>query len=269
MRYAIIAFILFIGALFAVNGVSPTHVPQRTEISTTNGDRESASTTPARHSPPEDRLEKYEWHKVIKVIDGDTLVAAMDGKNVTIRLIGIDTPETVDPRKPVQCFGKEASEKAKQILSGTEVRIELDPSQGTLDEYGRLLAYVYAPANVRPEGILVNEYLIAEGYAHEYTYNIPYKYQAEFKAAENRARTEKRGLWADDACREPGVREQVSGVSNANPNAGYECSRNAYNCSDFPTQAEAQAAFDSCGGASNDIHKLDSNGDGEACESLP
>src|SRR3989344_2200023 len=90
-------------------------------------------------------------YPVIKVIDGDTLVVSMDVKSVTISLAGSDTPETVDPRKPVQCFGKEASEKAKQILTGTSVRIEMDPSQGELDKYGRLLAYVYVPADVRPE----------------------------------------------------------------------------------------------------------------------
>ncbi len=139
-------------------------------------------------------------YPVIKVVDGDTLAVLMDGKSVTLRLIGLDTPETVDPRKPVQCFGQAARDMAKQILSGTDVRLEFDPSQGMLDKYGRTLAYVYVPANSKPEGILFNEYMIAEGYGHEYTYNLPYKYQKEFKAAEGRAREEKRGLWADDAC---------------------------------------------------------------------
>ena len=214
----------------------------------------------------------YEWYPVIKVVDGDTLVIEMDGKNVTLRLIGLDTPETVDPRKPVQCFGKEASEKAKQILAGTSVRIEMDPSQGELDKYGRLLAYVYVPADVRPEGILVNEYMIAEGYGHEYTYNLPYKYQAEFKAAERKAREEKRGLWADGACA-GGVNVSTDAKTAVPPpvvaGGGYECSRNAYNCPDFKTQTEAQSAFESCGGESNDIHKLDSDGDRRVCESLP
>jgi len=212
----------------------------------------------------------YEWHPVLKVVDGDTLVIEMDGKNVTLRLIGLDTPETVDPRKPVQCFGKEASEKAKQILTGTSVRIEMDPSQGELDKYGRLLAYVYVQADVRPEGILVNEYMIAEGYGHEYTYNLPYRYQAEFKAAERRAREEKRGLWAEDACMNDLRSRSSSQTAGASGSAGqYECSRNAYNCSDFKTQIEAQLAFESCGGSSNDIHKLDSDGDGKVCEGLP
>ena len=140
------------------------------------------------------------YYPVTKVVDGDTLGVHIDGKNVTIRLIGLDTPESVDPRRPVQCFGKEASDKAKQILSGSSVRIETDPSQGAYDKYGRLLAYVYVPAGSKQEGILFNEYMIREGYGHEYTYNIPYKYQKEFKEAETKAREEKKGLWADGVC---------------------------------------------------------------------
>ncbi|MDB5238040.1 MAG: Micrococcal nuclease [Candidatus Kaiserbacteria bacterium] len=139
-------------------------------------------------------------YPVVKVVDGDTITIDMNGKNTTVRLIGVDTPETVDPRKVVQCFGKEASDKTKQILTGQYVRLELDPSQGTLDKYGRTLAYVYAPSNSDPAGILVNKYLIAEGYGHEYTYDLPYKYQSEFKAAEKTAREQKKGLWADAAC---------------------------------------------------------------------
>src|SRR3989338_4991223 len=166
-------------------------------------------------------------YPVAKVIDGDTISIIKDGKAVTLRLSGLDTPETVDPRNPVQCFGKEASEKAKQILTGTSVRIEMDPSQGELDKYGRLLAYVYVPADVRPEGILVNEYMIAEGYGHEYTYNLPYKYQAEFKAAERKAREEKKGLWADGACADDANTSTKTGPAVPPPataGGGYECS---------------------------------------------
>ena len=208
----------------------------------------------------------------MKVVDGDTLTIAMGGKNVTLRLVGLDTPEVVDPRKPVQCFGKEASEKAKQLLSGSSVRIETDSSQGELDKYGRSLAYVYVPANSKPEGILVNEYMIREGYGHEYTYNLPYKYQAQFKEAERLAREEKRGLWADNACTTIAnpTTKSTSPVPVPPISAGsYECSRNAYNCTDFTTQTEAQAAFDSCGGSDNDVHRLDADFDGEVCESLP
>lgn len=204
------------------------------------------------------------FYPVVKVIDGDTFVIAMNGKNVTMRLIGVDTPETVDPRKPVQCLGREASEKAKEILSGASVRLEMDPLQGELDKYGRLLAYAFLES-----GVNVAEHMIIEGYGHEYTYNLPYKYQAQFKEAERKAREGKKGLWADGACAKSGVRDQVSGVRTNTVDSDYECSKNAYNCSDFSTQAEAQTIFDSCGGSNNDVHKLDADGDGKVCESLP
>jgi len=141
-----------------------------------------------------------EWYPVKKVVDGDTIDVVMHGATTRVRLIGLDTPEVVDPRRPVQCFGKEASNEAKKILNGQSVRLETDPTQATYDKYGRLLAYVYAPANVRPEGILVNELMISEGYGHEYTYDVPYKYQKDFKAAEKSAREAGRGLWAPGVC---------------------------------------------------------------------
>ena len=83
------------------------------------------------------------YYAVTKVVDGDTLAIDMNDKTVTLRLIGIDTPETVDPRKPIECFGVEASNKAKELLAGEFVRIEQDPTQSEFDKYGRLLVYVY------------------------------------------------------------------------------------------------------------------------------
>ena len=142
-------------------------------------------------------------YPVARVIDGDTISIMRSGKTVTLRLIGLDTPETVDPRKPVQCFGKAASDKAREILTGKIVRLEFDASQGILDKYGRTLAYVFLAdpsTSLGASGTFFNKYMISEGYAHEYTYNLPYKYQKEFKAAEKRARDEQRGLWADDTC---------------------------------------------------------------------
>lgn len=142
-----------------------------------------------------------EWYPVVKVTDGDTLTVNIDGKNQSVRLIGVNTPETVDPRRPVQCFGKEASNAAHVLLDEQSVRLETDPSQGERDAYGRLLAYVFLPAQAGlPDGRMLNEYLIANGYGHEYTFNIPYKYQAAFKAAEIEARAAQKGLWAPGAC---------------------------------------------------------------------
>jgi micrococcal nuclease len=110
-------------------------------------------------------------------------------------MIGVDTPETRDPRKPVQCYGAEASRFTKEILLKQNVTISFDETQGIRDKYDRLLVYIWLP-----DGRLFNQLLISEGYAFEYTYNDPYTYQAEFIAAENDARTAQRGLWAPTSC---------------------------------------------------------------------
>lgn len=132
---------------------------------------------------------------VTRVIDGDTLWVLVNEKTEKVRLIGVDTPETVDPRKPVQCFGKEASDFTKALLLNKQIILEADLSQGDRDKYGRLLRYVFLN-----DGTLVNQKIIADGYGHEYTYRIPYKYQTEFKTAEQFARTREQGLWAPNAC---------------------------------------------------------------------
>ena len=132
---------------------------------------------------------------VVRVIDGDTIVVALDGKNRTVRLLGIDTPEVVDPRRPVQCFGREASGRAKELLRDGWVRLESDPTQGDTDKYGRLLRYVSLQ-----DGTSVNKLLIKEGYAYEYTYKVPYAQQKAFKDAQRYARENKKGLWADGVC---------------------------------------------------------------------
>ena len=134
-------------------------------------------------------------YQVVKVVDGDTIDVNMDGKVERLRLIGIDTPETVDPRKPVQCFGKEASNKAKELLTGKSVGLEADGSQGEQDKYGRLLRYV-----ILPDGTNFNLFMIRQGYAHEYTYDEAYKYQAEFKAAQVEAQNAEKGLWSPETC---------------------------------------------------------------------
>ena len=134
-------------------------------------------------------------YKIVRVIDGDTVIVRIDGKNETLRLIGINTPETVDPRRPVECFGIEASNKAKEILTGKSFRLEADDIVGQRDEYGRLLRYLFLE-----DGTNFNKMMINEGYAYEYTFDLPYKYQDEFKQAEKEAREAKVGLWADGVC---------------------------------------------------------------------
>ena len=150
----------------------------------------TASSAPATSTTAQSAL-----YDVLRVIDGDTIDILYEGEKTRIRLIGINTPETVDPRRTVECFGKEASAKTTQLLSGQRVRIEIDASQGRFDKYGRMLAYVFTE-----DGVFVNQTLIAEGFAYEYTYRTPYRYQAEFKSSESDARTYERGLWAPGVC---------------------------------------------------------------------
>lgn len=133
---------------------------------------------------------------VKKVVDGDTVEVDYYGQLVKIRLIGIDTPEVVDPRKPVQCFGKEASARAHNLLDGQRVSLELDPLVGETDKYGRKLAYIFM-AN----GDNFALRMIQDGYAHEYTYQAQsYHYQADFKRAQTEAEAAQRGLWSANAC---------------------------------------------------------------------
>ncbi len=132
-------------------------------------------------------------YQITKVTDGDTVHVKADGQEITVRMKGVDTPETVDPRKTVQCFGKEASNMSKELLTGRMVNLVPDKGDRSLyDKYGRVLAYIY-----RDDGLFVNEYLVKEGYAHEYTYDKPYEKQKDFKKLEKQAREEKKGLWGE------------------------------------------------------------------------
>jgi micrococcal nuclease len=121
----------------------------------------------------------------VRVIDGDTI--ELDGGE-RVRLIGVDTPETVDPRRPVQYFGKEASAFTRRMAEGRNLRLEQD--QETRDRYGRTLAYVYLQ-----DGTFLNAEIIRQGYGHAYT-RFPFRYERQFVALEREARESRRGLWA-------------------------------------------------------------------------
>ena len=223
---------------------------------------------------PQENDNTLVYYQVDRVVVGDTVRVFIDGLSQSIRLIGIDTPETVDPRKPVECMGFEASEAAKRQLDGKKVALEIDQSQGDKDKYNRLIRYV-----ILEDGTNFNKWMILEGYAYEYTYDTPYKYQVEFKQAQATAQANKKGLWADGVCdnfeveqkTEPETTTQAEETETTNPTKGqYDCSGNVYNCSDFKTHAEAQSAFDYCFNLiGSDIHKLDADNNGVACESLP
>lgn len=131
---------------------------------------------------------------VTKVIDGDTIYIKIEGQTASVRLIGIDTPETVDPRRPVGCFGKKASEETKRLLEGKNVILTKDVSE--TDKYNRLLKYVFLPLG-EGENLFVNDYLIRQGFAKILTYPPDIKYDSRFLQAEKEARDNLRGLWGE------------------------------------------------------------------------
>ena len=125
-------------------------------------------------------------YPVQRVVDGDTVVLATIG---TVRLIGVDTPETVDPREPVQRFGLESAAFLRSLLDGQSVRVEYDRQR--LDKYRRTLAYL-----ALLDGTSVNLEIVRQGYGHAYL-DYPFDRMDAFRAAEREAREAKRGLWAD------------------------------------------------------------------------
>jgi hypothetical protein len=209
-----------------------------------------------------------------------------------LRLIGIDTPETKDPRKPVQCFGEEATKRAGEILSGRKVYLEFDPAN-RIDRYGRTLAYVF-----REDGFEYNREMIREGFAHSYT-KYPHPKLESFNQAQSEAQSNQSGFWSPTTCN--GDTEQAASKPEPtpapaptpspspqttqttvtqnptpapqpqpNPSFAYDHSGNNYNCGDFTTWAQAnQALQESIQVRGYDIHRLDGDSDGIPCESLP
>jgi len=159
--------------------------------------------------------------RVLEVVDGDTLkVNCPTLGNEKVRLIGVDTPETKHPSKPVQYFGKEASTFTKKMAEGKDARLELEPGNAVTkhrDKYGRLLAYVF----IKQENgtwFDLNAQLVAQGYGHAYT-RFPFSRMEEFRKLEREAREAGRGLWgtsgeqpeAQAAPSQPGQRHESGG----------------------------------------------------------
>jgi micrococcal nuclease len=128
--------------------------------------------------------------QVVRVVDGDTIRVRLGGREERVRYIGVDTPETVKPRTPVQCFGRAASAYNQRLVRGRSVRLVFDAERR--DRYGRLLAYVYR----RPDGLFVNAELVRRGFAQTLTIPPNVAHAAEFRALAGRARRDGRGLWA-------------------------------------------------------------------------
>ena len=125
---------------------------------------------------------------VVRVVDGDTIEVEIEGQTHKVRYIGIDTPETVDPRRPVGCFGEEASAANEALVEGRIVGLEEDVSD--TDSFGRLLRYVWLNSQE-----MVNAILVREGYAQASAYPPDVRYQELFDGLEAAARSAERGLW--------------------------------------------------------------------------
>ena len=181
---------------------------------------------------------------VVRVVDGDTIKVEIDGQKYTVRYIGVDTPETVAPNRPVEYMGPEASAKNKALVDGRQVILVKDISE--TDKYGRLLRFVFT------DGIFVNRELVRLGYAQTITYPPDISCKDSFRAVEKQAREQEIGLWA--------------------PNEKFapcNCSGPDLDCSDFDTQAEAQLCFDYCGGPAEDPFRLHRGDSPLVCTSLP
>lgn len=167
---------LTVAGCSADTAASPEAIPP--ELTATVGDRQHLATTV----------------RIERVVDGDTVVARFGGDRFRIRLLGIDTPESVKPDSPVECFGPEASARTKQLLpAGSTATVETDPGGDRQDDYGRLLAYV-TPAGA---AVTINETLLREGFADLFVFHPsdPFARVRTFRAARDAARRAGLGMW--------------------------------------------------------------------------
>lgn len=177
--------IIFLGLGFLWFGLAPSTLGQSTQISSPIPiiqENPVATNSASQETEGEKAL-------VTKVVDGDTIVV---NNTITVRFVGIDTPETVDPRRPVGCFGKEASNETKKLLTGKTVVLEKDISE--TDKYGRLLRFIYLPLS-DGQTLFVNDYLVREGFAKAKTYKPDVKFEQKFLEAEKQAKENNKGLW--------------------------------------------------------------------------
>jgi len=219
------------------------------QVSAIQGDRqqENQETKPEPETQPETKT-----YLVTRAVDGDTI--EIEGGQ-RIRYIGINAPESVYPAKEIECYGREAANKNKELVEGKRVKLKKDISE--TDKYGRLLRYVWV------DDIFVNDYLVRQGYAYAATIPPDVKYSSQFIQAQQEARENSRGLWAE-------CQEEVEEPTSESTSEDIICSSNVYNCSDFSTHAEAQNVYEYClEKVGKDVHRLDGDDDGSACESLP
>ena len=207
-------------------------------------------------SPPAEPDERIRCYAVLRVIDGDTVELDYKG-GTTVRVIGIDTPETVSPSVPDECGGPAASRTAHRLLDGERVAIRFDATQGRRDYYGRLLAYLSIPG-VGDFGLA----MIKRGRAAEDTYDSSYKMQGRYQRAEARARQTDRNMWGK--CGGPDTPMRVAPEpesSGSNCGSGYDPCIPSY-----PPDLDCADVSGPIRVTGGDPHGLDAEGDGIACE---
>lgn len=201
--------------------------------------------------------------KLIRVIDGDTIEVNINGINEKVRFIGVDTPEMNDNRAPIRCFAQEAKNFTERFLRQFNFTLESDPTQSNRDKYNRLLRYV-----ILEDGSNLSKIIIENGYGYEYTYQIPYKYQKEFKEAQKQAEKNELGLWSSNhKCNQiipttTPISQTQSNTNNTPNNSSFVCGTKRY-CTQMVSCEEAYFYLTNCG-----LIRLDRDGDGVPCENL-
>ena len=246
----LVIFGLGIGAGIVIKSYSTSNETVSKVLSTT--DAESPGLSVSTNDNLDTGSESLPTSRISKIIDGDTFVLST---GQAVRLIGVDAPEKDD------CFSSEATGGLSDLINGKTIRLEKDVSE--TDRYKRLLRYIWATE------VFVNEELVRQGFATARDYPPDSKYKIQFVQAEVEAKRNKKGLWS--VCQSENYADQPGSQSYSKPGSeqvgepGFGSEDR--DCGDFKTHAEAQAFFSAAG--PGDPHRLDSNGDGIACESLP
>lgn len=230
----------------------------------TAGSKATASATAGSASTTKENSKRIPA-KVVRVVDGDTMkVSFADGgqvKEETIRLLLVDTPESVDPEKPVQPFALDASNYAKTMLTGKDVQLELDVSER--DKYGRLLCYLYIGDR------MFNELLLENGYARvAYIYPPNVKYVDQFREIQKRAQQKALNIWSvENYAQEDGYHEGVvKGGATSSPKPATTATSKPTVIYNSCKEANAAGAYNIKRGEPGYSAKLDGDGDGIACE---
>ncbi len=203
---------------------------------------------------------------VTEVVDGDTVHLDKPGET-SVRIIGIETPETVHPSEPVECGGPAASKEAERLLAGRRVRLTYDPSQGRTDAYGRILGYIDVPGS--------GDYglsMIESGFAAEYTYDAAYHRQRAYRAAQRRAQTASHGIWrrcggVDTPLEQPTTEPEPTSEAPPTADSGAGCAAGYSPCvPSYPPDLDCDDVDGPITITGNDPHGFDADDDGVGCD---